>query len=65
MDIYCCGQKPASKYKWLFLQDKFNSFIGYVDLSLFIEATNCLLKHFLTHLKFFLYILRWTLIAKF
>ena len=51
--------------KKIYLLNKFDPFIGYLDLSLFVKTTDCLLKHLFAHLKFPFYILRRAFVSKF
>ena len=48
-----------------YLLNKFDPFIGYLDLTLFVKTTDCLLKYFFTHLKFPFYILWRAFVSKF
>ena len=51
--------------KRIYLLNKFYPFVGYLDLTLFVKTTDCLLKYFFTHLKFPFYILRRAFVSKF
>ena len=55
----------GGREKKIYLLNKFYPFIGYLDLTLLVKTTDCLLKYFFAHLKFPFYILWIAFVSKF